>query len=650
MSKINSEKIHVLCIEDDEADFLVIDRILSRSIREDQTEKYETSRATSLFNGLSFLTDTPVDLILLDLTLPDCTNLEGLQTIHDKFPLIPIIMLTGLNDEDIAVDALYHGAQDYLVKGESINTLPRAIRYAIERHQIFRELEKARLQAQEASRAKSAFLANMSHEIRTPLTSILGFAETISGPNLSEEQQQSLATIIKNSDHLLNIINDILDISKVEAGKLDVSIETISLQNFLSDIEKAMRVRVAEKNILFSLEHKFPLPKTIQSDITRLKQIIYNIVGNAIKFTSHGSVTVNVSCNPLEEQIYFKVIDTGIGLSPAEQEKLFYAFSQADTNTNRKYGGTGLGLIISKQLAEKLGGTITLESEKDKGSSFTIVVSTGSLSDVEMVKEFDISQQTDKHILTLHQKTPKLSGKVLIAEDCEDTQQLIDIILRNTDVDAEKAYNGKEAIEAAIATEFDLILMDMQMPVMDGYTAAKHIREKGFKGPIIAFTANAIKGIEERCNSFDCNGFLQKPFRKKEFFNVMSQYLGESNGGLTEESLSERTEIIPEISEIVQEDPSLAPAVLRFVINLPTRLESVENAYRKKDWADLKFHAHKLAGAGSFGYGELSGYALALEDAAANVDVGKIDLLMQQIKDSCLRVEAGKEELESLVN
>jgi signal transduction histidine kinase/CheY-like chemotaxis protein len=388
--------------------------------------------------------------------------------------------------------------------------------------------------AESANAAKSQFLANMSHEIRTPLTAILGFAETLLDQVGSPtDRRNAVFTILRNGEHLLEIINDILDLSKIEAGKLDVELLPFMPLRLATDVVSVMRVRADSKGLPLSLDFVGPLPETIVSDPTRLRQILINLIGNAIKFTTTGGVTVRVRCLKPESdapRMQFEVIDSGIGLKPEQVEQLFSPFTQADNSTSRKYGGTGLGLTISRRLARILGGDVTIASEYGQGSTFTVTVDTGPLRDVAFIDgpvEAFLAEEPVPAVSAPEQL--RLDGiRMLLAEDGPDNQILVRTFLERAGGAVQTVENGRLACDAALAalgagSPFHVILMDMQMPEMDGYEATQSLRSSGYGLPILALTANAMQGDLQRCLDVGCDGYAPKPIQRQKLLEQIGE-------------------------------------------------------------------------------------------------------------------------------
>jgi CheY-like chemotaxis protein len=412
------------------------------------------------------------------------------------------------------------------------------------------QLADASHRAEAASQAKSDFLANMSHEIRTPMTAILGFADRLTEPALSPaERSEALDTIRRNGEHLLEIITNILDLSKIEAGKMALESVLCSPIEIVGAAAALMRLGIESRGLAFFVEADGPIPETIHADPTRLRQILINLLGNAAKFTPSGGVTLRLQYVAAPEpQLYLDVVDTGIGMTSDQVAALFQPFVQADASTTRNYGGTGLGLAISRRLAQLLGGDLSvLASAPGEGTHFRLALpaqNAGPLREIRAdqwpppadTSPGDASLASDPpaagSAAPSHSAAPvRLRGRVLVAEDGPDNQRIIAFFLRKAGVvDVVVVENGALAVEKVAAAgiaaaAFDLILMDMQMPILDGYEATRAIRSRGYTGPIIALTANAMATDRRRCLDAGCDDYATKPIQREEFFAVLSRFL-----------------------------------------------------------------------------------------------------------------------------
>jgi len=398
------------------------------------------------------------------------------------------------------------------------------------------QLEQAQRQAEAANQAKSEFLANMSHEIRTPMTAILGFTHILLDEHRDEPKTvETLSVIKRNGEHLLQIINNILDLSKIEAGKFAVEPVQHSVTALVAEILSLMQVPAQAKGIRLLAEYQGPIPQTIRTDPTRLRQILLNLVANAIKFTEVGEVKLIVAFQPgPPAMMQFDVVDTGIGMTPEQVEQVFVPFWQADSSMARRFGGTGLGLPITLRLAQMLGGYVkVVESKPGVGTRFRAVVSAGDITNVPMIESPSSTIKSERSKPEKAQSRPTaaqpLGCRVLLAEDGPDNQRLMRHILQRAGAEVVVAENGQVAVQAALAAQqegkpFDVILMDMQMPVCDGYQATRQLRAAGYVGRIVALTAHAMAGDRERCLAAGCDDYLSKPINPVEFIETIRHH------------------------------------------------------------------------------------------------------------------------------
>jgi|GEM_PF-1043319 PAS domain S-box len=388
-------------------------------------------------------------------------------------------------------------------------------------------IENSRLyfKAQEASRAKTAFLANVSHEIRTPLGAMLGFADLVQeDPTLSRENQDAIKTIIRNGQQLLRIVDEILDISKVESDKILIENIPFSLSGLLDDILHLLAPRAENKGIHLFMNAE-NIPKKIISDPTRLRQILINVIGNAVKFTDSGTVEIYARVKKLNKDtchgcLEFSVIDTGIGISPEQRAHLFQPFAQADSSTTRRFGGTGLGLFLSRKLARLLGGDVVLESSSSGTGSRFIITTSFELADSTVEETFNNNSSTYPN------KTLNYS-QILIVDDAHDNRELFKHYLKKfgyANESIEMAENGVEAVKKATQKRYSIILMDIQMPLMDGFKALEELKKNNYKGPIVALTAHAMKGDEEKCLEAGFDGYLQKPLNRDSLRKILEKF------------------------------------------------------------------------------------------------------------------------------
>lgn len=391
---------------------------------------------------------------------------------------------------------------------------------------LVEELSEAKLIAERASEAKTHFLANMSHEIRTPVGAIIGFAEMLNDSERSNSEKQKFSNIIeRNSKQLLRLIDDILDLSKVEAGKLTFENSDFSLIEFFQDTEALKSLKANEKGIRFALNVTTSVPDYVNGDALRPKQILTNVIGNAIKFTERGTVIAEVSYH--DQILKIVVSDTGVGISLDDTGKLFNVFTQADSSFTRKFGGTGLGLTLAKRLATRFSGNLVLDrSEVAKGTQFTITVRLPESAHAKLSYFSTAATGGAPRPELSNLSYGSLAGsKVLLVEDSPDNQTLIATCLKVTGAEVATADNGQEGFERAIADNPDIVLMDIQMPVMDGHQATRKLREAGFRKPIVALTAHAMREERDRCFAAGCSDYLTKPLKREQLIETVQKNL-----------------------------------------------------------------------------------------------------------------------------
>ncbi|MCY2930673.1 MAG: ATP-binding protein [Planctomycetota bacterium] len=497
--------------------------------------------------------------------------------------------------------------------------------------------------AETASVTKSEFLANMSHEIRTPLTAILGYSELMMEEGATpQERQEHSRVILRNSRHLLELVNDILDISKIEADKLVLERRRCSIHAIVADVVSMMRVRAIEKNLALTARYITPIPETILTDEARLRQAIINLVGNAVKFTEAGEVSISVGLVQDSPEgapaLRIDVRDTGIGMSPDTIAQLFQPFMQADSSTTRKYGGTGLGLTITRRIMEKMEGRILVESVPGQGSTFSLLVPTGPLEGVALIRE-SVEAMTDAAEAPRQPEPthPLKTLRILLAEDGPDNQVLIRTLLANAGAEVEVVANGLLAVQAAARQTFDLVLMDMQMPEMDGYQAAGRLRAQGYAVPIVALTAHTLSGDRQRCLDAGCTGYLSKPIQRAAMIDLILEQAASAPPH------PEPRERPPQaVRSEFADDQDLVDVIEAFVGLLPQRCQAMRETLGNNDLPTLAHLAHQMKGAGgSYGYPALTQAGAQLEAAAKAADREACQLHLASLAALCDAVGRG---------
>ncbi|BDX04567.1 response regulator [Planctobacterium marinum] len=619
---ISPEKPRILIIDDEKSNLKILTDLLSTDA--------DVSVAKSAEQGLWKAKKFQPDLILLDIIMPDVDGFETLKRLKNEPDLneVSVIFITGLDTADNEKYGLDLGALDYIRKPFNAAVVKSRIATHLKLIQQTKELRKLSVKLREADEAKSRFLANMSHEIRTPLTSIIGYAELLKKNEISGMASEQAVDIIATSgNHLLNLINDILDISKIEAEKLELESVSCLLPVLLEEVFALIKPKIELKKLGFDLELQFPIPSHIITDPTRLKQVLINLLNNAIKFTEKGSVKLIVCAS--NELMKFNVVDTGVGISKEQQARIFSAFEQADVSVTRQFGGTGLGLNISKYLTTRLGGDLSVSSVPGVGSDFEASITLCPGDEAQ-----SINNETDYakviHSQKVRQATNvQLSGKILLAEDQKELRMLLTMMLSKLGLDVTAVENGLQLVQQAQLQDYDLVLSDIHMPEMGGEEAIALLLDAGINVPTIALTANAMKHEVENYLNKGFTDHLSKPIQRNEFIRKLALYLGKDDD--------------VKVDSEFQDDMKVR-FVEQFKNSLPSRLEVLENAFFAQDWRAMTLLAHSLKGSSlSFSLHQISELSMDIEALATAAEVN--NSRANELADVLLKLKSVIEEL-----
>jgi signal transduction histidine kinase len=636
MEDMIQNEIKILMIDDDEEDFLIVRDIILRGVVH---HKYTIDWRPSFDSGLKAISEKAHDVYLVDYKLGGRTGLELIKKALDLGCEAPLIILTGENNFEIDKQAMSAGAADYLVKGTiSSQVMERSIRYAIanakhrnEMNELNAALEKrvrsrtiileetleklersqnelikaknnaehAAKIAEEAAKAKSHFLSNMSHEIRTPMNAIIGFTKVLLETPLTEKQKEYLTTIKVSGDILIVLINDILDLAKVESGKMTFESSPFYLYSSISEVLQLFETKISEQNLELITEYDHSIPDVLVGDPVRLNQIMLNLVGNAVKFTSKGHIKVSISKikdDAEQVTIRFDISDTGVGIPESDQKNIFEKFQQAGNTGKNVSGGTGLGLAIVKQLVELQGGRISVSSEINKGSTFSFLLG------------FKKTQEKIEHKPEAVEGPVLAEGaitgsRILLVEDIRPNQLLIKTLLEKYKCVIDIADNGRIAIEKLYDNSYDVVLMDLQMPEMNGIEATEYIRKiMQLDIPVIALTADVTTMNAKKCKTLGMNDYISKPVDEKILYSKILKFINrKSNEAGIVKGLEQSSQAINQayyseyLVEITNGDPrAITEIVSAYLEEIPQLTSAIRTGIEIWDWKMIQRAAHSI--------------------------------------------------------
>jgi signal transduction histidine kinase len=612
----------VLIIDDDEDDQLLIqDRL-----EELASENCVFTSCREKADAIKYLKERNFDLCLLDYRLAGYEGIDVLEALTTENIATPIVMLTGQDDSGVATAALKKGAQDFVIKSSlNTETFNKSIQYAITRKELeFTRTISERTRAQNS--AKDKFIAHLSHELRTPLTSILGYTSLLLDQPETSSFQNELNIISNNGKHLLSLLNDVLDLSKISANKFELKERKVSMQNLFSEVQSLISVSAIDKGLSLNIECLTQIPSHAFVDDVRLKQVLVNLLNNAVKFTDAGSIRVCITYEKMpNDKLIIEVIDTGIGMTAKQSSNIFSPFTQVEDVANRRAGGAGLGLSISSEIVKHMKGSLTVKSKLGEGSCFTLKIPCRH----DNSEFLSLSFNTVEYEST-EEKIPKLCGHILIVDDVEEIRSLAGFFVKQTGITVEYANNGQVAFDMLSKAHqqgkpYDLVLLDLHMPVLTGDDTIIAAREAGIKTTMLAMTAAIQKGLKPALLSIGFSDLLAKPLDKIELWTMLEKYLNQ-HGITNKEQDLEKIHLVEDDDDSAMVIQLILETLGCEVIRSDSASAAIENIKQHRDISKHLFDLNLPDG---------SGHEL-LSKVSAYKPTGRITILSGQQPDQTL--------------
>ena len=620
-------RAHVLLVMDNRADATLVRRKLRRAAK---SWLFEVTEAPTLAAATERLAHARIDAILLDPAALGASWRERIRRVRDATPSTPVILFTTSEDEKLAIEAVGEEAQDYLVKWDfSRESLARAIGNAVRRERAEHRLREARTSAENASRAKSTFLANMSHEIRGPMNIMLGMAELLRAASMSPRQREQLERLERAADHLMALIDNVLDLSRIEAGRLDLERAPLDVEEIVVTTREMVQAAADAKGLELRVELRPTVPHLVLGDPKRIRQVLLNLLLNAVKFTERGYIEIGVESDRAGQgavPLHFWVTDTGVGIPPEKLGHIFTQFGQGDPSIARRHGGSGLGLGISSGLVERMGGALRVESRVGRGSTFHVNVSLDTTSGIAAREPEVVPDMPTVYRSLRARRTPI---RILFVDDSRDNHVLLEAFVADLRVVLRTADCGQEALQLFANEAFEWVIVDRHLPQMDGLETVRAMRELERsttvgRTPILGFSADVLTESIAHATAAGCDGYLAKPVRRSTLLEAIWRHAGCATDARLDAIPAEVRRIVP-----------------RYISHRRLDLEKMRSALAAADYETILALAHNLKGSGgAYGFPDLTKVGTKIERAAAERDPARAALELNGLERALVSAQA----------